>query len=113
MVKEPTKKPEKSEPEIVDPVKALTQPGGVTRRKFNRGSTRRINRALESVQKELLAFCTEIDMQAYLTDDEGNRVGSLPWIEAMRNLATRDLPQMVAEITTPVVALPTVAPGAD
>lgn len=75
------------------PVPAVT----AARRRVNRGSTRRINRALEAVQKSLNEFAKEMDLQAFLIDDDGNRIGSLPWVEAMRNLANQDLPVMVRD----------------
>ena len=49
-----------------DKVAALAAPGGVTRRKVNRGSTRRINRALETLKLALDSFADEIDRQGHV-----------------------------------------------
>lgn len=83
-----------------DPIKALAAPGGVTRRKVNRGSTRRINRALEKVLVDLRAFRDEIDTQAFVTDRSGKRTGSVKIVEDIDRLRA-ELPAIVAEFTTP------------
>lgn len=92
----------------IDPLKALAAPGGVTRRKINRGSTRRINRALEAFQKSCVDFAEELDRQAYITDDDGKKTGSLDVVKDLRDLPAL-MSKAVAEITTPAPDLPKVA----
>lgn len=84
-------------------VEALAAPGGVTRRKVNRGSTRRINRALENMQAAIDAFVEEIDKQVYVTDEDGARIGSAPIVEEMRKLR-HDVADEVAAFTAPPAA---------
>lgn len=78
-------KPKRGRPrKVVDQaaeVEAETLPAvNVTRRKVSRGSTRRIMREVEAVEKALAAFSKELDLQVYLTDADGNRVGQHPLV---------------------------------
>ncbi|AGH16035.1 hypothetical protein DVVG_00049 [Dunaliella viridis virus SI2] len=84
-----------------EPLEALRTPGGVTRRKVNRGSTRRINRALENVTKALEEFEKEIDGQVWITDESGERVDAHPIVKGCEE-ARKHLAQEVAAFTTPV-----------
>lgn len=84
-------------------VAALRKPGGVTRRKVNKGSTRRINRAATALQAALHTFATEIDTQVFITDDDGNRIAPHPLVEEVRAQAAA-LPNLIAEFTTPAAA---------
>jgi cell fate (sporulation/competence/biofilm development) regulator YlbF (YheA/YmcA/DUF963 family) len=86
--------------ETEDKLEQLRQPGGVTRRKVNRGSTRRLHRALEEAEKALAEFEKEVDLQAYVTDDEGNRVDDLPLVHAVRE-ARQLFRDGINEITNP------------
>jgi hypothetical protein len=59
----------------------------VARRKVNRGSTRRINRALEAAMSALADFEKEIDMQAFLVDDKGERAAEHPLVNEVREMS--------------------------
>ncbi len=83
-----------------DKLTALGKPGGVTRRKLNRGSTRRINRALEAIQKACRDFADEIDTQVFVTDEDGKRVDEIDLVKGFRAMPD-DLAIAVAEFTTP------------
>ncbi len=83
-----------------DKLTALGKPGGVTRRKLNRGSTRRINRALEAIQKACRDFADEIDTQVFVTDEDGKRVDEIDLVKGFRAMPD-DLAKAVAEFTTP------------
>ena len=60
--------------------------GTLTRRKINRGSTRRITRALDKFGKDMDAFIAEIDLQAYVADENGERIGEAPLVKALRDM---------------------------
>lgn len=60
--------------------------GEVVRRKINRGSTRRITRALDKFGKDMDAFIAEIDLQAYVADDKGERIGEAPLVKVLRDV---------------------------
>ena len=83
-----------------DAIEDLRTPGGVMRRKVNRGSTRRINRALGNVEEALDAFAAEIDRQVWVTDENGERVAPHPLVEEVRAFRAA-LSGKVAEFTTP------------
>lgn len=57
-----------------------------TRRKINRGSTRRINRAVENIENALDEFARELDGQVYLADAEGNREAEHPLVTDVKNM---------------------------
>ena len=63
--------------------------GELTRRKVNRGSRRRIERALTDLNKALDAAVAEFDMQAFMADDEGNRIGDWPAVTELRQAKER------------------------
>ena len=81
-------------------LEALSAPGGVTRRKVNRGSTRRINRAFENFTKATNAFMEELDHQVFMTDAEGSRVDEHPLVVNLRTML-KDVNLTVASFTTP------------
>ena len=58
--------------------------GQVTRAKVNRGSRRRIERAITSLNKELDAAIKELDLQAFVADEDGNRTGEWPAVIRLR-----------------------------
>ena len=94
MAKEPTKKePPKTQ------MQKLAEPGGVTRRKVNRGSTRRIVRAFENVEKAMAEFTREMDIQVFVTDKDGERTGKAP-ITLMAEDMTSQLRAEVNKITS-------------
>jgi hypothetical protein len=57
-----------------------------TRRKFNRGSTRRISRAVASFQAACDEFAKELDLQIYMADADGNRTGPAPIVENIKEM---------------------------
>jgi len=58
--------------------------GEVKRSKVNRGSRRRIERTITSLNKEIDAAIKELDMQAFVADDDGNRTGEWPAVTRLR-----------------------------
>lgn len=81
----------------------LAAPGGVTRRKVNRGSTRRITRAMEAFRKACEDFAAEIDTQVYITDEEtGQRVGTWNFVNMVLDLPKR-AEQAISEVTAPAL----------
>lgn len=60
--------------------------GALTRRKVNRGSTRRITRALQNFNKGVDEFIKELDLQVYMADEDGNRTGEAPMVKALREM---------------------------
>jgi hypothetical protein len=54
------------------------------RRKVNRGSIRRINKASDTFRGALKAFAEELDRQAWVEDDQGSRVGSVALVQYLR-----------------------------
>jgi len=71
-----------------DPAKTVPK-GELTRRKVSRGSRRRIERALADLNKALDAAVAEFDMQAFMADDEGNRIGDWPVVTELRQAKER------------------------
>jgi hypothetical protein len=61
---------------VADPIESKD----VTLRKFNRGSRRRLIMAMENLQKALEVFRNEVDAQAWIADDKGERIGEHPLI---------------------------------
>ena len=104
MAEKPKKKPAAANRRKDSPVgKKNTQAGEApefARRKFNRGSNRRINNAADRFYREIAQFASEVSLQAFVTDENGNRVGDLPWIDALRSMEA-DIRVKVAEITAP------------
>lgn len=86
-----------------DAVAKLREPGGVTRRKVNRGSTRRLVRALENFDKAIDVFITEVDIQAFVTDEKGERIDELEMVKGLRSLK-QEVANGIAEITAPPAA---------
>ena len=56
------------------------------RRKMNRGSTRRINRAFEAVEEAMGKFVNEIGLQAFLADENGERVADHPLVGELKEM---------------------------
>ncbi len=76
----------KAGPGAGETISGAPEGGTLTRRKINRGSTRRITRALEKFGKDMDAFIGEIDLQAYVVDENGERMGEAPLVKALRNM---------------------------
>ena len=70
-----------------DPVEPETAVATV-RRKVNRGSIRRINKASDTFRGALKAFAEELDRQAWVEDDQGARVGSVVLVQYLREVET-------------------------
>lgn len=81
-------------------VEGLRAPGGLTRRKMNRGSTRRLARAHGAVDDALEAFAKEIDMQVYMTDEDGNRIAACELVQTV-GAVRKDITTMMIDITAP------------
>jgi len=58
--------------------------GEVKRSKVNRGSRRRIERAITKLNEEIDAAIKELDMQAFIADEDGNRTGEWPAVTRLR-----------------------------
>jgi hypothetical protein len=56
------------------------------RRKVNRGSMRRINKASDTFRGALKAFADELDRQAWVEDDKGARVASIALVAFLRQV---------------------------
>jgi hypothetical protein len=91
--------------EQVNPLDALKAPGGLTRRKVNRGSTRRIARAHSAFQAALTAFADELDLQVYITNEDGKRTGEAELVKGLRALGP-EISEQIAAITTPPLTEP-------
>lgn len=71
----------------LEPVEGGGEPGNVgeiKRAKVNRGSRRRIERAISKLNSEIDAAIKEFDMQAFVADDDGNRVDEWDAVKALR-----------------------------
>ena len=73
-----------------------------TRRKINRGSTRRINRAHEAVDAAMNEFIKEIGLQAFLADEDGERVADHPLVGELKEMQAH-IRVEVFKITNPEV----------
>ncbi len=58
--------------------------GEVKRSKVNRGSRRRIERAITKLNTEIDAAIKEFDLQAFVADEDGNRTGEWPAVTRLR-----------------------------
>lgn len=73
--------------------------GELVCRRVNRGSRRRIERALLAFQKACDEFAKEIDLQLFLADDKGERIGQWPLVEAVgefKNGMTQEVTQAMS-----------------
>lgn len=61
-----------------------TVEGEVKRSKVNRGSRRRIERAITKLNTEIDAAIKEFDLQAFVADEDGNRTGEWPAVTRLR-----------------------------
>lgn len=74
--------------------------GALVRHKINRGSRRRIERALAKVQEDFDAAIKEFDQQAYIADEKGNRAEPWPLVKALRHMreeVTQEVNRLLAE----------------
>lgn len=58
----------------------------VSRHRVNRGSRRRIERAVAALDTQIDAAIKEFDLQAYVTDEEGKRIGEWPAVTRLREV---------------------------
>lgn len=58
--------------------------GEVKRSKVNRGSRRRIERAITKLNTEIDAAIKEFDLQAFVADEDGNRTGEWAAVTRLR-----------------------------
>lgn len=68
--------------------------GELARRRVNRGSRRRIERALSAFQKASREFAKELDLQLFMADEKGERIGAWPVVEdigAFRQYVTDEI----------------------
>lgn len=63
---------------------ALAHLDGVKRSKVNRGSRRRIERAITRLNEEMDAAIKEFDLQAFVADEDGNRTAEWPAVTRLR-----------------------------
>lgn len=73
------------------------------RTKMNRGSTRRIVRALTEFDKAVDAFIKELDLQFFQVGEDGERVGPAEVVKGLREMRTAvsaEVSQLVAPPTT-------------
>lgn len=84
-------------------LEALLEPDGpaqtTVRRRINRGSTRRINKASETFLGALRAFAQELDRQAWVEDDKGARVGSCALVTYLKQVE-EDVVGELAKLTS-------------
>lgn len=81
--------PEELEKKFSDARKALSSggtkaDGELTRSKVNRGSRRRIERAITRLNEEIDAAIKEFDLQAFIADEDGNRTAEWPAVTRLR-----------------------------
>mgnify|MGYP000433407065 CR=1 FL=1 len=60
----------------------------LTRRKVNRGSTRRITNAMGKFDAAMGDFIKEMDLQFFEADADGNRTGEWDFVKALREMRT-------------------------
>ena len=70
--------------DLIEEAKAPGIEGEVKRSKVNRGSRRRIERAITKLNEEIDAAVKELDMQAFVADEDGNRTGEWPAVTRLR-----------------------------
>ena len=62
--------------------------GELKRSKVSRGSRRRIERAMARMNTDMDWLIAELDMQACITDETGNRTGEWPVVTGLRAVKT-------------------------
>ncbi len=72
----------------------------VQMRKVNRGSRRRIQRVLDQVEDALKTFSEEMDRQAFIGDEDGNRVADWPGLNMVKDFKA-ELRDQVNELLSP------------
>ena len=63
---------------------ALDDGPELKRRSVSRGSNRRLLRAMTAFEAAFDTFIKEVDLQLFMADDEGKRVGEWPFIGGLR-----------------------------
>lgn len=84
-----TKKQDKEQVTSEDKNEAQDAPArdlSLTRRKVNRGSTRRITAAMDAFDKACDAFIKEMDLQFYVADENGNRVAEWDFVGHLKEM---------------------------
>lgn len=71
--------------------------GGLKRSKVNRGSRRRIERAMARFNAEMEATIKELDMQAFVADENGERVEEWDAVKMLRE-AKSEVNSMVNQL---------------
>lgn len=76
--------------ELESMIEAVQQTGArepeIKRSKVNRGSRRRVERAINRLNEELDAAIKEFDLQAFVSDQDGKRVGEWPLVSELRDI---------------------------
>ena len=75
----------------------------LTRRRDNRGSTRRIVKALEAFDAACVAFAREIDLQYFDADADGVRTGSWDFVGEIKMFQGYALQTINDQLYPPVV----------
>lgn len=79
---------------------SLPVAGELVRRRVNRGSSRRIERALTAFQKACDEFAKEMDIQLFVADGNGERIAPWPGVEGISNIK-EGVTQEINEILHP------------
>ena len=70
--------------EVIEGGDAVPDMGDTRRERYNRGSSRRLMRALEGWQKSTTEFIEELDRQLYAVNAEGERIGPAPLVQSLK-----------------------------
>lgn len=79
---------------------AAVSGGEVKRRRLNRGSRRRLERTLSRLNIEIDQAIKELDLQAFVADDDGNRVAEWPLVSEMREFRAHVNERITAQINS-------------
>ncbi len=69
------------------------------RHKVNRGSRRRIERALKRFDTDVSDFIKEMDLQCFIADEDGNRVAPWPMVDGLKEMKSRVREEINAVLT--------------
>lgn len=76
--------------------------GELVRRRVNRGSRRRIERALTAFQKACDAFAEEMDLQLFMADEDGERIGRWPVVDDVEGFKSHITNEINGALTPPI-----------